>query len=184
MWHQPSSRGALGWSLLGGLLVGGLGLLIAARLDASTHRALPALVLHDLEGRAVALHQFDGKPLVVNLWATWCPPCRREMPVLVNAQRRHADVRFMFVDAGESAGAVRRFLKAAGLQPENVLLDDTQQLAQAFDVRVFPTTLFFDAQGILRSTHVGALSPATLAAELRHITPESPLAPAHLGVLQ
>jgi thiol-disulfide isomerase/thioredoxin len=182
VWRRPLLRTPLLGSLLGGALVGGFGLLVAARLDAATHAPLPAVVLRDLDDRPVPLHSLAGKPLVVNLWATWCPPCRREMPVLVRAQQEHGDVRFVFVDQGESAADVRAFLHSTGLRPDHMLLDPMQQLPQAFGTQAFPTTLWFDARGELRSVHVGALSPASLAAELSHILPDAAVAPAASGV--
>jgi thiol-disulfide isomerase/thioredoxin len=182
LWRRPALRVSLGVSLLGGMLVGGFGLLVAMRLDRAAHASLPAVTLRDLDDRPVPLRGLVGKPLVVNLWATWCPPCRREMPLLVRAQRQRGDVRFVFVDQGESADGVRAILRSAGLQPDHVLLDPAQQLPQAFGTRAFPTTLWFDMQGDLRSMHVGALSPATLAAGLSHILPEATAAPAPSGV--
>ena len=181
-WRRPLLRLPLAVSLVGGLGVWGFGLLVVARLDAATHTPLPALTLRDLDDRPVALRAFAGKPAVVNLWATWCPPCRREMPVLVEAQRAHRDVHVVFVDQGESAAEVRAFFAASGLRPEHVLIDAGQSLAQQMNARVFPTTLFFDADGVLRSMHVGALSPATLAAEMRRIVPGAGSAPAPAGV--
>ncbi|HEU4671224.1 MAG TPA: TlpA disulfide reductase family protein [Dyella sp.] len=180
--RRPPLRLPLAISLASGLLVWGFGQLVAARLDAATHTPLPALTLHDLDDRPVALRGFAGKPVVINLWATWCPPCRRELPVLVHAQQAHREVRVVFVDKGESAAEVRAFLTASGLRPAHVLIDPGQSLAQRMNARVFPTTLFFDADGVLRSMHVGALSPATLAAEMRLILPGAHSAPAQAGV--
>src|SRR5690606_40886240 len=62
-----------------------------------------SLALTKLEGGEVRLPTFIGQPTVVNLWATWCPPCRREMPVLRDAQQRYPDIAFIFANQGESA---------------------------------------------------------------------------------
>lgn len=59
---------------------------------------LPALTLQDLQGKDVALPTFVGRPTVVNLWATWCPPCRRELPMFQQAQAAQPGVHFVFLD--------------------------------------------------------------------------------------
>jgi thiol-disulfide isomerase/thioredoxin len=131
---------------------------------------LPTLALPNLQGQEVALSTFHGKPTVVNLWATWCPPCRREMPVLREAQVRRSDVNFVFLDQAESAGKVRRFLDAQNLPLANVLLDIHGKAGEQLGTRALPTTFFFDAQGRLVDARVGELSPATLAQRLGALT--------------
>lgn len=59
---------------------------------------LPDIVLSDLDGKAVPIASLGGKPMVVNLWATWCPPCRREMPILRDAQQENRDIVFVFAN--------------------------------------------------------------------------------------
>jgi thiol-disulfide isomerase/thioredoxin len=73
---------------------------------------LPALQVADLQGDRIDLQQFRGKPLVLNLWATWCGPCRREMPVLATAQQAHDDVQFVFLNQGETLDEVQGFWPA------------------------------------------------------------------------
>jgi thiol-disulfide isomerase/thioredoxin len=124
---------------------------------------LPQLALADLDGGIVPMESFAGRPVVVNLWATWCPPCRREMPVFRDAQQANKDVAFVFANQGESAAQVRAFLDSQGLALENVLLDPEGRLAKAMGSAAMPTTLFFDRQGRLVSTRVGEVSAATLA---------------------
>lgn len=145
-----------------------LGAAVQLALPAATAPGvpLPALSLSSLDGRSVPLAAFQGKPVVLNLWATWCPPCRRELPLLQQAQSEHADLHFVFVDQGETPEQVGRFLGAQNLPLRNVLLDPALAAGAAFGQRVLPTTLFFDAGGRLVVTRIGALSAATLAEHL------------------
>jgi thiol-disulfide isomerase/thioredoxin len=147
-----------------------MGAAALASLPPDGDRRLPALALQDLQGQDVALSAFNGKPTVVNLWATWCPPCRREMPVLREAQVRRTDVNFVFLDQGESAEKVRRFLDTQDLPLANVLLDVHGKAGEQLGTRALPTTFFFDAQGRLADARVGELSPATLTQRLATLT--------------
>lgn len=130
---------------------------------------LPTLALVSLQGSTVDLAQFEGKPTVVNLWATWCPPCVREMPVLHQAQAANPAVNFVFINQGESAQRVGSWLAARNLLLSNVLLDTQGQAPQVFKQRGLPTTLFFDAKGRLVSTRTGELSAASLTEKLESI---------------
>lgn len=127
---------------------------------------MPQLVLPSMEGRTVALSSFEGRPTVVNLWATWCPPCQREMPMLRAAQQARPDVNFVFLNQGESAQQVAAYLGKSGLALRNVLLDGRGEAGAALGHRALPTTLFFDSGGRLVDTRVGELSEATLAERL------------------
>ena len=98
------------------------------------------------DGTTVRLASFEGRQTVVNLWATWCPPCQREMPVLQKAQAARPDVHFVFVNQGESAQQVAAYLARSGLQLRNVLLFlDTKVMGQP-EV-YFNSTTGFDEQG-------------------------------------
>ena len=108
----------------------------------------------------------DGKPMVVNLWASWCPPCRREMPVLAAAQQRETGISFVFANQGENAATVQRYLSASRLDLANVLLDHDTRLGFVAGSGTLPLTLFYDASGRLVDTHLGALSAASLASKL------------------
>jgi thiol-disulfide isomerase/thioredoxin len=177
-WRRPSLRRPLAASVVIGIAATGFAGLLAYKLTAQAQAPLPALQLGDLDGRAVDVESLRGQPTVINLWATWCGPCRREMPVLAEAQRRMPQVRFVFADQGESAATVRQFLQAQQLTLQHVLTDENLQLSNYYNVRGYPTTLFIDARGRLRDTHMGELSPATLADRLQRIDADMPPSPA------
>lgn len=108
----------------------------------------------------------DGKPMVVNLWASWCPPCRHEMPMLAAAQQRETGVSFVFANQGENATTVQRYLSAGQLDLANVMLDRDTRLGTVAGSMALPITLFYDANGRLIDTHLGELSAAALAKKL------------------
>ncbi len=134
---------------------------------------LPPLAVQSLEGQTVQLASFQGKPTVVNLWATWCPPCRREMPVLREAQAQRQDINFVFLNQGESPERVRSFLASQNLPLRNVLLDVHGRAGTELGHRALPTTLFYDAQGRLVDTRVGELSQASLSQRLSTLSSPS-----------
>ncbi len=107
-----------------------------------------------------------GQPSVVNIWATWCGPCRIEMPVLANAQQAHRDIRFVFVNQGERASRIHAYLKQEQLELEQVWIDPTSALLSQVGSSGLPTTLFFDKDGRQVDAHFGVLSAAALAAKV------------------
>jgi len=115
------------------------------------------LVLPGLGGETVALADFDGQPLLINFWATWCPPCVNEMPLLQQyAERYQDDLVVLAINAGEDPTQVRDFISQHQLDL-TILLDTDGEAINHFRVYGFPTTLFFDADGEMRSTHIGEL---------------------------
>lgn len=131
---------------------------------------MPQLAMPTMDGTTVALSSYEGRPTVVNLWATWCPPCQREMPMLHAAQRSRPDVNFVFLNQGESAQQVSAYLRKSGLALQNVLLDGRGDAGAALGNRALPTTLFFDARGRLVDTRLGELSEASLAERLASLS--------------
>jgi thiol-disulfide isomerase/thioredoxin len=166
---SPAIRRPLRWALAAGTTIFFVGTAVLA-LGGGSGQKLPALAFTSLEGQPVQLKDFEGKPTVINLWATWCPPCVREMPVLYAAQGKHADVNFVFLNQGEDAGQVSRWLKSQRLPLRNVLLDPKRQASAAFQQKGYPTTLFFNAKGELVSSRIGELSTATLNEKLETLT--------------
>ncbi len=129
---------------------------------------MPGLALVALDGGATTslAEAAGGRPAVVNLWASWCGPCRAEMPALVAAQRRTPGVAVLLVNQGESEAKVRDYLRREGLAPRDVLLDAGSGLGAAVGSGGLPTTLFFDAAGRRVDAHFGVLSDAALRARI------------------
>ena len=160
-WRRPALRKPLSAGVITGLLFWSMTSLSLSVYEKGTR--LPDITLRNANGDVVQLVDYQGGPLVINLWATWCPPCRREMPVLQNAQHQHQNVTFLFVNQGESMQSVSTFLETQGLNLSNVLFDSGGQLAQKVGSMALPTTLFYSADGRLLGSHLGELSKASLA---------------------
>ncbi|WP_180035490.1 MULTISPECIES: TlpA disulfide reductase family protein [unclassified Acinetobacter] len=125
------------------------------------------------QGRSemIALKQFQGQPTIVNLWASWCPPCHREMPVLQRAQDQYPEVHFVMLNQGEEVDTVRTYLTKHQFSFQNILLDMQGEMPQAVNSLGLPTTLFFNAQGQLIARHQGELSQAMLQQYLKKMNP-------------
>lgn len=123
---------------------------------------LERLVLNDLVGEPIALENRKGRPLVMNLWASWCGPCRAEMPMMQQVDQDQADVDFVFVNQAETLRAIGTYLATEGLSGESVALDPDRITARRYGGIGLPTTVFFDAAGKLQSIYVGEMSEATL----------------------
>ncbi|MDA8092453.1 MAG: TlpA disulfide reductase family protein [Betaproteobacteria bacterium] len=134
---------------------------------------LPNLSLPQVDGGMLALQQLRGKPVVLNLWATWCPPCRREMPMLAETAQRDRAVRFIFANQEESRAAVAAYLSQLAVKPRTVVLDANGQLADALHAVGYPTTFFFSRTGHLVATHTGEISQAALDDRLNQLAPRA-----------
>lgn len=165
IWWRTRSTRALRRPVLAGVTAGLLAWFAAGGVLELLQRSappLPALALATLDEQPVVLNSYTGRPVVLNLWASWCPPCRREMPVFEQAQAQYPEIAFVLVNQGESAQQARAFLEAQGLQLKDVLLDPASQTMQAVASQGLPTTLFFDEHGRLVDTHLGELTMASL----------------------
>jgi peroxiredoxin len=126
----------------------------------------PDFHLTTLDGKRVALADYRGKTLVINEWATWCPPCREETPDLIATAKKLAgrgDVAFLGVDSTERAPIVRAFAASKGL-PYPQAIDGNRAFEKAFDIRAFPTTFVIGTDGVLRARFVGNITPKILTA--------------------
>lgn len=98
-WQVPTMRKPLLWGLTVGALAWGAMSVVLGTLGNSAKPTLPSVALLTLAGESTTLSAVaQGRPLVVNLWASWCPPCRREMPVLAAAQKQEKEITFVFAN--------------------------------------------------------------------------------------
>lgn len=125
-------------------------------------------LLEDGEGD-FRLSEHQGKPLVVNFWATWCGPCQRELPVLQKAATHFGDsVVFVGVNQEEATDTVERFVRNYGLTYA-IPMDTHGEVAAQYNVRGLPTTLFIDRNGVIRSVWLGEMNSVTLAENVAKI---------------
>jgi len=163
---------------------GGLVIVIAAILllsdKTSTMAMGPARVgkplgdfsLKDINGQTVHLSDYKGKAVLVNAWATWCPPCKAEMPDLNAYYQTHQADGFMLlaVNAGDPAGDAAAFASQKGLAFP-VLLDPNTSLLNSLGIHSFPTSILVGTDGVVKAIHIGMFTPEALEAE---ITPHLP----------
>jgi cytochrome oxidase Cu insertion factor (SCO1/SenC/PrrC family) len=132
---------------------------------ASAGGTVPAYTLSSTDGSQVRLTDLVGKPAVINFWATYCPPCRAEMPLLQKRVGPQSGVRLVLVNEGESSQAARVFLQQLGLHDPS-LLDTDLSVGHAFGAIALPTTVFVRADGTIVARHIGQLDDGVLAAEI------------------
>jgi peroxiredoxin len=142
-----------------GLLLGGAVVFLAAAAPPAPGTEAPDFTLNDLSGAAVRLSELRGEMVVLHFWATWCPHCRTEMPILAEMERdaktRH--LRILAVNLGESPRRVRRYLEENRLSL-TVLMDGKGKAAQRYAVTGLPATILVDPSGrILRQMSMGSL---------------------------
>lgn len=138
---------------------------IAADLPPLSHsltrqapQAAPALKLKDLDGKVHDLARLKGRVVLINFWATWCPPCRREMPSLERLSQALKGEPFsvLAVDVGEGVDVIESFASQLDTTPTfPVLLDSHSRAMQAWKVAGLPTTFLIDRQGRIVASAIG-----------------------------
>ncbi|MBM7583891.1 thiol-disulfide isomerase/thioredoxin [Bacillus pakistanensis] len=116
----------------------------------------PAFSLESVEGKEVKLTDLVGKTVILNFWATWCPPCKEEMPELQSFYEKNKDeVEILAINLDPDAD-IKSFLKDFGVTFP-VLLDDKEIVSQLYEVMSMPTTIVIDKNGKIAAKHIGAL---------------------------
>ena len=113
------------------------------------------------DGRALQLSDLQGSPVMINFWATWCGPCRLEMPEIISHAEDHPELIVLAVNTQEELELVQPFAEEFGM-PMPVLLDDTGDIRKLYDVRGMPTTVFIDREGKLIQQWSGLLTSEML----------------------
>ncbi len=127
----------------------------------------PDFALLDLEGNSITLSQFRGNVVFINFWATWCPPCRAEMPEIEALYREYQDqgVVVIGVDIAEPEDMVRKYLRRGGYS-WNFVLDTTGKVSNDFRVTSLPTSFFLDRTGVVRAIGVGGMTKRNMESKL------------------
>jgi len=117
----------------------------------------PNFQLQYLDGQSVSLSDLRGKPVLINFWATRCPPCVSEMPYLQEIYNEWSETELMLlaINTGEGSTKVKEFMQSNNLSLP-VLLDTKQDVAQRYNIRGIPTTFFIDKNGIIQAVNIGA----------------------------
>ena len=123
--------------------------------------------LTDLNGVLHSIADYKGRPVLINAWATWCPPCKAEMPALHEFYLKHKAVGFelLAVNSGESRAAVQDFIGQKGFTFP-VLLDTNKNVLDGLGVSGLPTSIFVGRDGTVKTIHVGGLTPDAIEKEL------------------
>lgn len=136
----------------------------------------PEIELKDLNDETVRLSDLRGKPVLVNFWATWCAPCRFEMPLMEKKYRAYKESEkfvILAVDVKDDSGvdAVRNFISELSLTFP-VLLDSDGSAETAYHILGLPMSFFIDRRGVIRATRVGAMSEQYIDEQLQKIFAE------------
>lgn len=126
----------------------------------------PDFTVLDKDGNTVRLSEKFGKPIVINFWATWCPPCKQELPDFDKLCKEYGDrVVFMMVNLTDgyrdTVDGTKRFVSGKGYTFP-VYFDTKDNAASAYNVSSIPQTTFIDAKGNIYTTRIGAMNEATL----------------------
>jgi thiol-disulfide isomerase/thioredoxin len=130
----------------------------------------PDFTLLDLEGKEVRLGEFRGKVVFVNFWATWCPPCRAEMPDIESLYQEHKDKGLVVIgiDISESEATVRQFVQRGGYS-WTFVLDSDGAVAASYNIRAIPTSFFIDREGVIQAVNIGAMTKKGIEATLAEV---------------
>lgn len=148
--------------------------LVAICGAASAGDRAPDFSVVDVAGERVSLSSFTGKPVIVNFWATWCPPCRAELPYFDKLAAEHEGaVQFMMVDLTdgrrETIEVAKAFVEREGYSFP-IFFDTEYEGASAYGVRAIPTTVVVDARGEIADVHIGAMDESTLRGYVDRVT--------------
>ncbi|ETT40477.1 MULTISPECIES: TlpA family protein disulfide reductase [Paenibacillus] len=133
----------------------------------------PNFSLQALDGQTYSLQSLNGKPVVINFWASWCGPCKIEAPELVRLYDKYKariEIYAVNVTASDSIEGAKAFAQDFGFQFP-VLIDEKGEVAQKYAIRPIPTTLFVNSEGIIIEQVIGLVDPQTMESKFRRLLP-------------
>jgi cytochrome c biogenesis protein CcmG/thiol:disulfide interchange protein DsbE len=138
----------------------------------------PDFTLEGIDGETFTLSDLRGSVLVVNLWASWCPPCRAEMPALQQVYEKYRDrgLEILAVNTTyqDREAEARAFVGELGLSFP-ILLECTGEMARGYQLRAMPSTFFIDREGVIRKVILGGpMSDATLQTAIEELLEDEP----------
>ena len=128
--------------------------------------ALPDAVVPNIDGGKIELAGYRGRPMLVNLWATWCGPCRREMPALERLSKEETGLTVVAIDQREDPAVVRSYVKRFGVTFP-VGIDDQQALGTDLHLIGLPSSFFVDSGGVIRDAVDGEMTYQMMTAKAR-----------------
>lgn len=139
------------------------------------NRSAPNFELPTLDGAdTVRLSSLRGRVVFVNFWATWCEPCRRELPAFQTfTQQGNEDAVILAVNTGETPEQINPFLEENGVSGVSVLLDSDFAIQDLYGVNLFPSTFVIDGSGVVRDLHMGEMKLDELNAYVEQYGAES-----------
>ena len=129
----------------------------------------PDFALVSISGKQIHLKDLRGQAILLNFWATWCAPCRLEMPAFQSRSEQFPkDLVVLAVNSQDTPADIRTFMDELGLT-FNALLDSDEKVHKAYQVRGFPSSYFIDAEGVLRIQHIGVMTEDQLDSYLTEL---------------
>jgi thiol-disulfide isomerase/thioredoxin len=178
------------WNLfLAAVLLSGVGWIVLSRVPPAASRqstpapgaregfSAPDFTLDRLNGGQMTLSEMRGQVVLINIWATWCVPCRIEMPALEQAYQDYRDQGLVVLGVNatyqDSEKDIAPFIQQFGMTFP-ILLDRTGRVDQSYEVRGLPTSFFVDRQGMIRYVSIGAMNNAVIRSRIEELVKETP----------